>query len=136
MIPDGNGPFSIIKHPVHLGANASCLPQPEFTGDMSWYMGYGERHGSDGVQGRLFSMHSFEAPWDSWEMHPEGSELVLVTQGRLTLIQESDGAEIRIQLEAGQYAINPPGVWHTADAEVPVTAVFVTVGAGTEHRLR
>lgn len=81
-------------------------------------------------------MHAFDQPWDSWEMHPEGSEVVLVTAGRLTLIQERDGVEARIQLSAGQYAVNPPGVWHTANADAPVTAVFVTCGTGTQTRPR
>ena len=134
--PEGVGPFPLEVHPTHLGADASALPQPAFTGGMAWYEGYGRRHGGDGTQGRLLSMHTFEAPWDSWEVHPEGSEVVLVTRGEMTLVQEHEGAVTRIPLRAGEYAINPPGVWHTADTEAPVTAVFITVGAGTRQRPR
>jgi len=25
-------------------------------------------------KGRLVAMHSFYAPWDVWEMHPQGSD--------------------------------------------------------------
>lgn len=129
------GPFSLAAHPAHLGLGATAVPQPKFDG-MAWYEGYGARHGADGVEGRLLSMHTFERPWDAWEMHPLGSEVVIVTRGVLTLIQERDGETHRVRLEAGEYAINPPGVWHTADADAPVTAVFITTGMGTEHRPR
>ena len=54
----------------------------------------------------------------------------------MTLIQEIDGKPVRTHLTAGQYAINPPGVWHTADVEKKATGVFVTAGAGTDHRPR
>lgn len=123
------------RHPIHLGRDATAIPQPEFTG-AEWYRSYGERHGEDGKEGRLVSMHSFAAPWDSWEMHPYGHEVVLCTAGAVTLIQEIDGDERRIELRTGEYAINPPGVWHTADVDGEATAVFVTAGLGTETRPR
>ena len=130
------GPFTLSTQPAHLGLGATTVVQPDFTGDMAWYMGYGQRHAADGNEGRLLSMHTFEQPWDSWEMHPNGTEVVIVTAGRLTLIQERDGAEHRIEMGPGEYAINPPGVWHTADASESATAVFITAGAGTEVRPR
>lgn len=136
MSPSPEPPQRLDRNPIHLGRGATAIPQPDFTGGMAWYMAYGERHGGDGTDGRLLSMHTFEEPWDSWEMHPSGAEVVVVTAGELTLIQELDGAERRIRLSAGEYAINPPGVWHTADADAPVTALFVTTGDGTENRPR
>ena len=39
-------------------------------------------------------------------------------------------------LNPGEYAINDPGVWHTADVESEATALFITSGEGTEHRPR
>jgi mannose-6-phosphate isomerase-like protein (cupin superfamily) len=104
---------------------------------MSWYGTYGQANASDGKEGRLVTEHRFAESWRSWEMHPVGEEVVLVTQGSFVLIQElADGTEKRIPLKAGEYAINPAGIWHTADAEEPVTAVFITAGMGTEHRGR
>ncbi len=41
-----------------------------------------------------------------------------------------------ITLGAGDYAINPPGVWHTADIAEAATALFITAGFGTEHKPR
>ncbi|ABI76804.1 cupin domain protein [Hyphomonas neptunium ATCC 15444] len=106
--------------------------------DMSWYDAYGERYDAeDGREGRLVSLYTFTEPWTSWEMHPQGHEVVLCTAGRLTLIQEwPDGRTDTVTLEAGEYAINAPGVWHTADVEGSATALFITAGLGTEHRPR
>jgi quercetin dioxygenase-like cupin family protein len=111
------------------------VSEPEFTG-MEWYQAYAARHASDGVEGRLVSMYTFETSWTAWEMHPQGAELVLCTSGEMTLVQEIDGREVRTTITTGQYAINPPGVWHTADVERPATAVFITAGLGTQHRAR
>lgn len=129
-------PERLSKHPIHLGLGATAIGQPEFTGEMSWYEGYGRRHGDDGVEGRLVSMHRFDAPWDVWEMHPEGAEVVLCTEGEITLVQEIDGEEVPTTLHAGEYAINPPGVWHTADVSAMASCVFITAGLGTQHRSR
>lgn len=99
-------------------------------------MAYGARHASDGVEGRLVSMHTFDAPWTSWEVHPNGAELVVCTAGVLTVHQEIDGGVRTVTLRAGEAVINPPGVWHTADVDAPCTALFVTAGLGTENRPR
>lgn len=129
--------FSLVKFPVHLGRGATVTMQDEFTGDLAWYERYGERTAADGREGRLVSLHTFHAPWDSWEMHPAGDELVVCIGGHIELIQQQDdGAERRIVLEAGDAAINPPGVWHTADVAAESTALFITAGAGTEVRPR
>ena len=127
---------NLNRDPIHLGIGATSVVQPEFTGEMSWYEGYGQRHGDDGAEGRLVTMHSFTESWDVWEMHPVGSEVVLCTSGKMTLVQEVDGVEVATTIGAGEYAINEPGIWHTADVSEPATALFITAGAGTEHRPR
>jgi quercetin dioxygenase-like cupin family protein len=71
------------------------------------------------------------------EMHPAGDELVLCTAGQITLHQEmADGSKASVTIGPGDYAINPPGAWHTADVESEATALFITAGLGTEHRPR
>ena len=123
--------------PIHLGLGATAEVEPRFTGDFAWYDAYAERHRKDGREGRLVSLFTFDVPWSSWEMHPTGAEVVLCTVGTLVLHQEqADGTVTIIRLGAGQYAINPPGVWHTADVEGPSTALFITAGEGTQHRPR
>jgi hypothetical protein len=79
-------------------------------------------------------MHTFTNSWDVWKMHPKGSEVVMCTTGAITLIQEAAGVEVT--LGPGEYAINEPAVWYTADVVNRTTAGFVTAGMGTEHRPR
>jgi quercetin dioxygenase-like cupin family protein len=129
-------PTNIEQNPIHLGLGATAEIEPDFTG-MAWYDEYVERHAADGAEGRLVMMYSFAEPWDAWEMHPAGHEVVLCTEGSMTLHQEhADGSTASVTLGPGEYAINPPGTWHTADADGPATAVFVTAGLGTRHRPR
>ncbi len=121
---------------IHLGAGATAVPQPAFDG-IDWYEGYGARHGNDGREGRLVSQHTFTESWPSWEMHPHGAEVVICTHGAMILTQESpDGSRHTVTISAGEYAINPPDVWHIADVEDSATAIFITAGEGTQHRPR
>jgi mannose-6-phosphate isomerase-like protein (cupin superfamily) len=128
--------FRLSEYPAHLGLGARVIVQERFTGAMDWYERYGERTAGDGADGRLVSLHTFSAPWDGWEMHPSGDELVVCVHGRITLLQELDGRTHALALEAGDAVINPPGVWHTADVAGEATALFVTAGMGTEVRPR
>ncbi len=130
------GPYSLPTNPLHLGLGATTVVQPVFTGDMSWYEGYVERHGDDGPEGRLVSMATFTESWDVWEVHPVGTELVLVTAGEMVLHQEIDGETTEVTLGAGEYIVNPPGAWHTADVAESATAIFITAGEDTQHRPR
>ena len=131
-----NGPRSLYNFPVHLGRGATAVSEPEFTG-IDWYQDYGQRHEDDLEEGRLVSMFRFDESWNSWEMHPNGEELVCVVQGHLVLHQElADGTKQSLKLGPGDYAINPRGAWHTADADGPVVALFITPGAGTTNRPR
>lgn len=129
-------PLRLAERFVHLGLGATAVPQPAFSG-LEWYAGYEARHGVDGREGRLVSQHHFTGDWTSWEMHPHGDELVVCIAGRMTLIQDTpDGRQSTTVLETGDYAVNPPGVWHTADIAGEATAIFITAGEGTEHRPR
>jgi mannose-6-phosphate isomerase-like protein (cupin superfamily) len=130
-------PNTLEHNPIHIGLGATAIVQPTFTGGMDWYEDYGARHGSDGAEGRLVSMHSFSQSWNSWEMHPQGDEVVLCISGTIKLTQETpDGHITIVTIGPGEYVINAPGVWHTADVDGPATALFITAGMGTEHRPR
>ena len=129
-------PKRLAEQPVHLGLGATAQAQPPFTG-IEWYADYEQRTAADGAEGRLVSLHSFAESWDSWEMHPRGHEVVVCTAGTIVLTQEfPDGRIEQVTLTAGEYAINDPGVWHTADVEAEATALFITAGEGTQHRPR
>ena len=89
---------SLTQFPLHLGLGARVIPQPEFTG-MDWYGEYMARTSPDGAEGRLVTIYSFTANWDSWEMHPAGDEVVVCTEGQITLHQElPDGKTERVTL--------------------------------------
>lgn len=127
---------NLNTNPIHLGLGATAVVEPAFTGEMDWYAGYTERHASDGAEGRLVTMYTFTESWGVWEMHPKGSEVVLCVAGSIELVQEIDGAEVATTLTAGEYAINEPGTWHSANVTDSATALFITAGEGTEHRPR
>lgn len=124
-------------HPIHIGLGAKAHIEPEFTGGMEWYEAYGGRHAADGAEGRLVNLFTFTESWSGWEMHPHGDEVVLCVSGSITLHQENDdGSVSQVTLGPGEYAINAPGVWHTADITGEAKALFITAGMGTEHRPR
>jgi quercetin dioxygenase-like cupin family protein len=127
----------ISSHPIHLGRGATAVAEPLFTGGLKWYQAYEERHVADGNEGRLVSMFTFDKPWDSREMHPNGCEVVLCIAGRIMLHPErADGSRNITTLEPGQCTINEPGTWHTADVESRASAVFISAGLGTTLRPR
>lgn len=121
---------------IHLGLGATAETLSPFTG-MDWYADYQAHAAPDGAEGRLVSQYSFTESWTSWEMHPAGAEVVICTRGAMVLVQEwADGRRESVALTAGEYAINPPGIWHTADVAEAATAIFITAGEGTAHRPR
>ena len=85
----------------------------------------------------LISCYSFDKDWDSWEIHPEGDELVVLLSGKVTFLIESAHQTLTSDLiKAGDYAIVPKGSWHTADVHEPSQVLFITPGEGTQHRSR
>lgn len=124
------------RYPVHLGPDGTALVLPLMTGQQ-WYEDYEVVHGADGAQGRLVSLHHFTQDWGGWEMHPLGAEVVICMAGEAVLIQRDEaGVETRIVLAVGDQAINPAGVWHTADVAHQASLLFITVGFGTQGMKR
>ena len=122
--------------PVHLGLGSQARPIDGFAWDPDVLRSYGEAVAADGAEGRLVMIFDDDASWTSWERHPEGDEVVVCLVGRLVLIREVDGEVHRIDLGPGEAAVNPAGVWHTADIDGPVRLLTITPGLGTEHRPR
>lgn len=120
---------------IHLGLGATAIPQPAFDGP-EWYQAYAARAADDGAEARLVSHHHFTTGWDSWEMHPNGAEVVICINGSIRLTQDIDGHHETVTLASGEYAINPPGVWHIADVDAPADVIFITAGEGTQMRTR
>ncbi|AVP98764.1 cupin [Ahniella affigens] len=87
--------------------------------------------------GYLLSSFRFSENWTSWERHPAGDEWVCLLSGVVTLILEQPDGLQRCTLAApGDFLVVPQGIWHSADATADCTLLFLTPGAGTEHRPR
>jgi quercetin dioxygenase-like cupin family protein len=128
--------FDLSTTPVHLGLGARAIPIPDFEWSAECLTRYAAEHAGDGEEGRLVVLGADDRDWTSWERHPAGEELVVVIEGSVTVIQEIDGSERRVEVRAGEAVVNPRNVWHTADIAEPSRTLFVTPGLGTEHRPR
>src|SRR5271169_6698629 len=129
-----DGPFDLSRTFVHLGLDATATPLPDFTWSADSLERYAERFVADGGKGRLVCITPQVATWDTWERHPAGEEVVVLISGRIDVMQEVDGAEHVVELRPGEAMVNPVGVWHTTRVHEPGLALFITPGAGTEHR--
>ena len=127
-----NEALAILRHFLHVrdGGRADVIPVTDcFWQDLD-----------DGAHpelehGRLLSAFTFSEPWPSWECHPAGDELVMLLSGRAEVLLEEAGTVRTLSLEApGDYVLVPTGAWHTARTRVATTMLFLTPGAGTEHR--
>jgi mannose-6-phosphate isomerase-like protein (cupin superfamily) len=86
-------------------------------------------------QGRLMTAFKFSSPWSSWERHPAGEELVMLLSGNVTFrLELAEGVQEVVLDTPGEYVLVPPNTWHTATTNVATTVLFLTPGAGTEHR--
>jgi len=80
----------------------------------------------------LISEHSFEERWPTWEVHPEGDELVYLLEGDTDFVFWIDGSEQIIRVSRpGTYVIVPRNTWHTARPYAPTRMIFFTHGEGT-----
>jgi quercetin dioxygenase-like cupin family protein len=127
-------PFDLARTFVHLGRGSTATPLPDFEWSTEYVEAYRSRFAGDAAEGRLVCVVAQDATWDGWERHPAGEELVYLLSGRIDIVQETDGADHVVALRPGDAMINPINVWHTARVHEPGVALFVTPGAGTEHR--
>lgn len=114
---------------AHLAGADRCLPVEV---DAAFW--------ESGVQalpaGRLVSMFESTEDWQVWECHPEGEELIVQIEGELVLVMDLGGEHQRVVLRAGEFAVVPQGVWHTADVVSPGRGLYITPGEGTQSRER
>ena len=83
--------------------------------------------------GRLVMASSMTADWSGWEMHPDGDEVILITEGEVR-VHTDPGTPVVVR--APNLVIMPAGTWHTMDVIEPARVVTITWGAGTQHRDR
>jgi mannose-6-phosphate isomerase-like protein (cupin superfamily) len=85
----------------------------------------------------LVSASRFEADWNSWEIHPNGDEIVILLAGQMDFIVEhADGNQTVELRHAGDFVFVPRATWHTADLVAPANLLFITAGEGTQGRPR
>lgn len=134
------GPYDLSKTPIHVasevGVEHPAVPLPGFGFDGPSFQAYIAEHCSAAAPGRLIMVESTPTSWGAWECHTEGDEIVIVLEGRAEFIQEVDGEQRRTAVGPGSTMINPVGVWHTADVEEPMKAIYITPCPGTQHRPR
>jgi mannose-6-phosphate isomerase-like protein (cupin superfamily) len=87
-------------------------------------------------EGWLVGRYPATTSWDSWEMHPDGDEIVHAVAGRMTLLIDTADDVQRVGLVAGQTVVVPAGAWHTIDVIEAGMTLHVTFGRGTEGRAR
>ena len=83
----------------------------------------------------LIASFNFDADWPTWEMHPNGDEVVMLLSGEAELVLQLNGADQSHTLRAtGDYMLIPKGVWHTAKISQPTNMLFITPGEGTQQK--
>jgi mannose-6-phosphate isomerase-like protein (cupin superfamily) len=84
----------------------------------------------------LVTSHTFSCDWPSWEIHPNGDEIVLLLSGRATMVLETrDGQHEHVELKVpGSFAFVPRETWHTAKIHGESVMLFITAGEGTRNR--
>jgi len=115
---------------VNLGSGGKATRLPG--GDAFWALPDAEMDGLG--DGWLVSEFEFTIDWPTWEMHPNGDELVYLLSGSVDLmLEQAQGVEMLAMRGMGAVVV-PRGVWHTAKVLVPSRMLHVTLGAGTETR--
>jgi quercetin dioxygenase-like cupin family protein len=84
--------------------------------------------------GRLMGVTAQKADWPHWERHPGGEEILTMLSGEMDLVLETRSGERRVRLKTGQTFVVPRGIWHRGVGRKPGKLMFITPGAGTEHR--
>jgi len=85
-------------------------------------------------QGRLMGAAPQSADWPHWERHPAGDEILVLLSGELEIVVDTGAGEQRAVLKAGETFVVPRGLWHRGIVRQPGELMFITPGAGTEHR--
>ena len=91
--------------------------------------------GKRDIKGRLTAAFHLADDIDHWEMHPAGDELLVRLSGVFEVLLEEGGTTRRAVLDgAACCCLVPKGAWHTIKVREAGEILFVTPGAGTEHR--
>ncbi|NQW50483.1 MAG: cupin domain-containing protein [Rhodospirillales bacterium] len=123
------GAFTLDGTYIHLKPDDSARAMEG--GDRFWAT-IQERTDLD--EGRLMGATGQSKDWGHWERHPAGDEILTLLSGEIELVLDTLGGEQRALLKPGQTFIVPRGIWHRAIVKEAGQLMFLTPGAGTEHR--
>lgn len=87
-----------------------------------------------GLLDTLVSAYVSETDWPTWEMHPGGDEVLVLIDGRMTMVVEESNGETRMEMTPGATCVVPKGAWHRALVPEPSRFIAITYGPGTQHR--
>lgn len=126
------GPYVLSSTYLRLRPDASVEPLP--TGHDFWQRVMSGKLG-DFHNEYLVITGSYDKDWPTWEMHPNGDEVVMLLEGSTTLVLEIDGRERLVELsESTVYVVVPRGTWHTSRTRKTCRMLFITPGEGTQIR--
>ncbi len=123
------GAYHLGEYFAQLAGDGDCLPVK--VDAAFWETGVAAL-----PPGRLVSMIESASDWQTWECHPHGEELIIQLEGEIVLILERGHGEEHVPLRAGEFAVVPKGVWHTADVPATGRAIYITPGEGTQNKER
>jgi mannose-6-phosphate isomerase-like protein (cupin superfamily) len=67
----------------------------------------------DDLAARLVAIFAYDADWTSWEVHPDGDEIVVLLSGAVDLVLDAAGGQRTVELRDRGAAVVPRGIWHT-----------------------
>jgi mannose-6-phosphate isomerase-like protein (cupin superfamily) len=85
-------------------------------------------------QGWLVSEFVCAEDWSNWEMHPNAEEFVYLLSGEIEFLLELPSGVSATPISGRGAVVVPRGVWHTARVLSPSRMLFITMGAGTQHK--
>ena len=129
-MPNDPGPFDLDSVRVILGPDGKATAKavtPNFYQELDTEF--------DGFKGHaLFSKHEFDKPWATWEVHPQGDEIVYLLYGDTDLVLWIEGREQVVRVSRpGTYIVVLKGTWHTARPRRRTGMLFLTPGEGTRN---
>lgn len=129
-MPEANNLADLTENYLSLGKTGEI--KKVAGGDQFWSLASDEleKFGKDW----LITEFYFDEDWKTWEMHPNGEEIVYLLSGEMDLILEAGGERKIFQLRRKGLVIVPRGAWHTGKFFQPSNVLVITRGEETQVR--
>jgi oxalate decarboxylase/phosphoglucose isomerase-like protein (cupin superfamily) len=120
--------FDLISTYVHLEPGGGAGPEevnPDFWARIA-------KRPYEGM--RLVATFQMTEDTRTWEMHPAGDEVLYLLSGSVDIVLQDGDAERVVELRTRGACIVPRGIWHRQIVHSPSEMLFITPGAGSQHR--